>query len=131
MRGTGTGASMMKRIAAPMVGGMISSTVLAAGGDPGRVYSLWKERTLRLWPVLVPTPTCGGDRSRECKYPQHLVVLRPPPCAHTRARVIVVDKRQQQHAIYSFLEGTEFISRANGAITSGAAIASGRQSASP
>jgi Cu(I)/Ag(I) efflux system membrane protein CusA/SilA len=36
----------MKRIAAPMVGGMISSTILTLLVIPA-VYSLWKERTLR------------------------------------------------------------------------------------
>ena len=44
--GNGTGASVMKRIAAPMVGGMISSTVLTLVVIPA-VYSLWKERALR------------------------------------------------------------------------------------
>jgi Cu(I)/Ag(I) efflux system membrane protein CusA/SilA len=44
--GNGTGASVMKRIAAPMVGGMISSTVLTLIVIPA-VYSLWKERSLR------------------------------------------------------------------------------------
>ncbi len=44
--GSGTGASVMKRIAAPMVGGMISSTVLTLVVIPA-VYSLWKERELR------------------------------------------------------------------------------------
>jgi Cu(I)/Ag(I) efflux system membrane protein CusA/SilA len=44
--GTGTGASVMKRIAAPMVGGMISSTVLTLVVIPA-VYALWKERELR------------------------------------------------------------------------------------
>src|SRR5512147_715365 len=44
--GTGTGASVMKRIAAPMVGGMISSTVLTLVVIPA-VYSLWKEREVR------------------------------------------------------------------------------------
>jgi len=43
--GTGTGASVMKRIAAPMVGGMISSTILTLVVIPA-VYSLWKEREL-------------------------------------------------------------------------------------
>jgi Cu(I)/Ag(I) efflux system membrane protein CusA/SilA len=43
--GNGTGASVMKRIAAPMVGGMISSTILTLVVIPA-VYSLWKERTL-------------------------------------------------------------------------------------
>ena len=41
----GTGADVMKRIAAPMVGGMISSTILTLLVIPA-VYSLWKERTL-------------------------------------------------------------------------------------
>ncbi len=44
--GTGTGASVMKRIAAPMVGGMISSTVLTLVVIPA-VYSLWKEAEVR------------------------------------------------------------------------------------
>jgi len=35
----------MKRIAAPMVGGMISSTVLTLVVIPA-VYSLWKQRSL-------------------------------------------------------------------------------------
>jgi Cu(I)/Ag(I) efflux system membrane protein CusA/SilA len=43
--GNGTGASVMKRIAAPMVGGMISSTLLTLIVIPA-VYSLWKERGL-------------------------------------------------------------------------------------
>jgi Cu(I)/Ag(I) efflux system membrane protein CusA/SilA len=43
--GGGTGASVMKRIAAPMVGGMISSTLLTLLVIPA-VYSLWKERLL-------------------------------------------------------------------------------------
>ena len=43
LSGTGAGASVMKRIAAPMVGGMLSSTVLTLLVIPA-VYSLWKER---------------------------------------------------------------------------------------
>ena len=43
----GTGADVMKRIAAPMVGGMISSTILTLVVIPA-VYSLWKERELRV-----------------------------------------------------------------------------------
>ncbi|HET7187593.1 MAG TPA: efflux RND transporter permease subunit [Gemmatimonadaceae bacterium] len=43
--GNGTGASVMKRIAAPMVGGMVSSTVLTLVVIPA-VYSLWKERSV-------------------------------------------------------------------------------------
>ena len=41
----GTGADVMKRIAAPMVGGMITSTVLTLVVIPA-IYSLWKEREL-------------------------------------------------------------------------------------
>ncbi len=41
----GAGADVMKRIAAPMVGGMVTSTVLTLAVIPA-VYSLWKERAL-------------------------------------------------------------------------------------
>ncbi len=41
--GTGTGSQVMKRIAAPMVGGMISSTILTLIVIPA-VYYLWRKR---------------------------------------------------------------------------------------
>ncbi len=41
-----TGADVMKRIAAPMVGGMLTSTVLTLVVIPA-IYSLWKEREVR------------------------------------------------------------------------------------
>ena len=41
----GTGADVMKRIAAPMVGGMITSTILTLVVIPA-IYSLWKERAI-------------------------------------------------------------------------------------
>jgi len=41
--GSGAGASVMKRIAAPMVGGMVSSTVMTLLVIPA-VYSLWRQR---------------------------------------------------------------------------------------
>ncbi|HXG44727.1 MAG TPA: CusA/CzcA family heavy metal efflux RND transporter [Gemmatimonadales bacterium] len=44
--GSGAGASVMRRIAAPMIGGMVSSTVLTLVVIPA-VYSLWKEWELR------------------------------------------------------------------------------------
>jgi copper/silver efflux system protein len=44
--GSGTGASVMKRIAAPMVGGMVSSTILTLLVIPA-IWSLWRERALR------------------------------------------------------------------------------------
>jgi Cu(I)/Ag(I) efflux system membrane protein CusA/SilA len=52
--GNGTGASVMKRIAAPMVGGMVSSTVLTLVVIPA-VYSLWKEQRIAA-PVVRPQP---------------------------------------------------------------------------
>jgi copper/silver efflux system protein len=41
----GTGAGMMKRMAVPMVGGMVTSTVLILVVIPA-IYSLWNEREL-------------------------------------------------------------------------------------
>ncbi|MGD8276997.1 MAG: CusA/CzcA family heavy metal efflux RND transporter, partial [Gemmatimonadota bacterium] len=43
--GGGTGASVMKRIAAPMVGGMVSATLLTLVVIPA-IYSLWQEYAL-------------------------------------------------------------------------------------
>jgi Cu(I)/Ag(I) efflux system membrane protein CusA/SilA len=67
--GNGTGASVMKRIAAPMVGGMISSTVLTLVVIPA-VYATWKEWGMRraaraepsadLVPVLEGGPVTQG-----------------------------------------------------------------------
>jgi Cu(I)/Ag(I) efflux system membrane protein CusA/SilA len=44
--GHGAGADVMKRIAAPMVGGMVTSTLLTLAVIPA-IYSLWRERQLR------------------------------------------------------------------------------------
>ena len=46
MWGTGTGAEVMSRIAAPMVGGMISSTVLTLAVIPA-LYAMVKQSELR------------------------------------------------------------------------------------
>lgn len=46
MFGTGTGSEVMRRIAAPMVGGMISATILALLVIPA-VYVIWKGKGLR------------------------------------------------------------------------------------
>src|SRR5215207_3653657 len=43
--GGGTGASVMKRIGAPMIGGMVSSTVMTLLVLPA-IYSIWKERSV-------------------------------------------------------------------------------------
>lgn len=42
----GTGADVMKRIAAPMIGGMVSSTVLTLLVIPA-IYAIWRRRSLR------------------------------------------------------------------------------------
>jgi Cu(I)/Ag(I) efflux system membrane protein CusA/SilA len=46
MWSTGTGSEAMKRIAAPMVGGMVSSTILTLVVIPV-IYTLWKEWEIR------------------------------------------------------------------------------------
>ena len=43
---TGTGADVMKRIAAPMIGGMVSSTILTLIVIPV-LYFIWKRRIMR------------------------------------------------------------------------------------
>jgi Cu(I)/Ag(I) efflux system membrane protein CusA/SilA len=59
--GNGAGASVMKRIAAPMVGGMLSSTILTLVVIPA-IYALWREREVRVGQhsaqtnELVPVP---------------------------------------------------------------------------
>jgi Cu(I)/Ag(I) efflux system membrane protein CusA/SilA len=45
MWGHGTGSQVMKRIATPMVGGMVSATILTLLVVPA-IYGLWKERNL-------------------------------------------------------------------------------------
>ena len=63
--GNGTGASVMKRIAAPMVGGMISSTILTLVVIPA-VYSLWQEWVLtRAQRSLNAEPDVGQDALTE------------------------------------------------------------------
>jgi Cu(I)/Ag(I) efflux system membrane protein CusA/SilA len=56
MWSNGTGASVMKRIAAPMIGGMVSSTVLTLLVIPA-IYSLWKGRQVAV------SPTTDGTTS--------------------------------------------------------------------
>ena len=46
MFGSGTGAEVMKRIAAPMVGGMISATALTLIVVPA-IFLLWQRRRLK------------------------------------------------------------------------------------
>ena len=59
---TGAGASVMKRIAAPMVGGMIGAVIDELIVLPA-VYSLWKEWSLRRYAAL-PQPASAESASR-------------------------------------------------------------------
>jgi len=59
--GTGTGASVMKRIAAPMIGGMVSSTLLTLIVVPA-IWSLVRERGLAAGGVADVAP---GDARAE------------------------------------------------------------------
>jgi Cu(I)/Ag(I) efflux system membrane protein CusA/SilA len=47
MMGTGTGSEVMRRIAAPMVGGMISATLLALIVIPV-LFLFWQEKRLQV-----------------------------------------------------------------------------------
>ena len=55
---TGTGADLMKRIAAPMVGGLVTSFILELLVYPA-VYFLWKGRGLADGPATAPEPRPG------------------------------------------------------------------------
>jgi copper/silver efflux system protein len=58
----GAGADVMKRIAAPMVGGMLSSTVLTLIVIPA-IYSLWKEWELTRRERLVRRDSAAAHRA--------------------------------------------------------------------
>jgi len=51
MWSTGTGADMMKRIAAPMVGGLVTSFVLELLVYPA-IFAIWKGRELQRDPLV-------------------------------------------------------------------------------
>ena len=53
MWGTGAGSDVMKRIAAPMVGGLVTSVLLELAIYPV-IYYIWKARGLKKG---APTPT--------------------------------------------------------------------------
>ncbi len=55
MWSTGTGADLMKRIAAPMVGGLATSFLLELLVYPS-IYYLWKKREVVEGPVTAPSP---------------------------------------------------------------------------
>ena len=58
------GANVMKRIAAPMVGGMLTSTVLTLVVIPA-IHALWKERPLSSGGRLIAVPEQLGDVKQE------------------------------------------------------------------
>jgi copper/silver efflux system protein len=59
MWSSGTGSEVMQRIAVPMIGGMVSSTLLTLVVIPA-IYALVKGATLR-WPSAVPSPTLAAE----------------------------------------------------------------------
>ena len=67
---TGTGADVMKRIAAPMIGGMVSSTILTLLVIP-MLYALW-----RGWLVSIearpgsPVPTVLDKSGKASAFPR-------------------------------------------------------------
>ena len=84
MWSTGTGADLMKRIAAPMVGGLVTSFVLELLVYPA-IYYLWRRRG-KSWPVppvrRVPSPltTMGCRRaSRVATESATTMPLASPP----------------------------------------------------
>jgi len=56
----GTGADVMKRIAAPMVGGMVTSTALTLAVIPA-LYYLWRARGLPRGPEATRTALGEGS----------------------------------------------------------------------
>jgi Cu(I)/Ag(I) efflux system membrane protein CusA/SilA len=58
---TGTGADVMKRIAAPMVGGLVTSFLLELAVYPA-LFAVWKKRSLLVASGVVPTN--GGKPAR-------------------------------------------------------------------
>ena len=59
---SGTGADVMKRIAAPMIGVMVSSTILTLIVIPV-LYFIWKRRSMRSGPPI--DTTFAGHTSSE------------------------------------------------------------------
>ena len=59
MWGAGTGSEVMRRIAAPMVGGMVTSTILTLVVIPA-IYFLWKSRRLKPAEPEVADEEAGG-----------------------------------------------------------------------
>ncbi|WP_286829221.1 MULTISPECIES: efflux RND transporter permease subunit [Kordiimonas] len=64
MLGSGTGSEVMRRIAAPMVGGMVSATILTLLVIPA-MYLLWKGQEIKRQPKQTSNPTnpASGDEN--------------------------------------------------------------------
>jgi copper/silver efflux system protein len=64
MWASGAGAATMQRIAAPMVGGLLTSTVLTLIVIPV-VYTVWREWQIRhgRFPALVTEAGAGGQQT--------------------------------------------------------------------
>ncbi len=58
---SGTGADVMKRIAAPMIGGLVTSFLLELTVYPA-IFAIWKERHLRAPPAAAPATARTGAR---------------------------------------------------------------------
>jgi len=71
----GTGADVMKRIAAPMVGGMVSATLLTLVVIPA-VYSLWKEKTIERRARPSPNDRASTRPERVDAFGQSLLNVR-------------------------------------------------------
>ena len=63
MIGTGTGSEVMRRIAAPMVGGMVSATLLTLIVIPA-VFLLWKQAALARQ-AAATEPVTGRTTARD------------------------------------------------------------------
>ena len=64
MWGTGTGSQVMKRIAAPMIGGMVTSTILTLIVIPA-IYELWKGREVKRLAAEVVADDEEGNSSAD------------------------------------------------------------------
>lgn len=57
----GSGADLMKRIAAPMIGGMVTSTILTLGVIPA-IYALWRGWEIKRLTTQRHTPSAEVRR---------------------------------------------------------------------
>jgi Cu(I)/Ag(I) efflux system membrane protein CusA/SilA len=65
----GSGADVMRRIAAPMIGGVITSTILTLEIVPA-IYSLWRQRQIKPQTDVVEAAEGGSDVSELSDAPE-------------------------------------------------------------